>query len=497
MTSIRLSAVFLLAAFAALATAQEKKILTHADYDNWNKSSGVSLSPDGRYLAHIITPLDGRDGTTVIRVVNTGKDITLPRGGKDTSAPGSPQFSPDSQFVVIPISPTKAELDKAKASKLSNDKMPKPMLHVVSLPSGEVTAKLPYEKSFTVGGDGSGVLIYSPPSPTDGKDEKKEEPKAKTIPTKKGAETAPAPRPRGSGTKVVIRDLATRGERTLTDVGDYELTKDGKLLVYTVDSKEDAKNGVFVLRPQAQDDPSPLKSGEGRYSRLTWDDKQSRLAFFYDSAGVNTDPKVAPPPRPVGVAAGSAPPALPPKWHVFVWERNGAAAVEVMTPATKGLKPGTRLNGTTLGFNFDGTRLHLATTVVRPATPLAPTTAPADKVEMDLWHWKDGHLQPAQKIRGDTDRNRSFSAVLFLDTYEFRQVSDDSLAVGLPAVGDWGLGSDDKKYLHLTGIINPVPRDYTLVNVKTGEKKPVLTASETNASLSPNGKFVLHYDGKD
>jgi len=43
---------------------------------------------------------------------------------------------------------------------------------------------------------------------------------------------------------------------------------------------------------------------------------------------------------------------------------------------------------------------------------------------MDLWHWKDGHLQPAQKIRGDTDRNRSFSALLFLDTYEFRQVSD-------------------------------------------------------------------------
>ncbi|MFO0802487.1 MAG: prolyl oligopeptidase family serine peptidase [Gemmataceae bacterium] len=497
MPAIRLPAAILLAGLAAFATAQEKKILTHADYDNWNKSSGVSLSPDGKYVAHILTPLDGRDGTAVVRVVATGKDIALPRGGKDSSAPGSPQFSPDSKFVVIPISPTKAELDKAKAAKLSNDKMPKPVLAVVSLPGGEVTAKLPYEKSFTVGGEGSGVLIYSPPAPNDGKDEKKEETKSKTLPTKKGAEAAPPPRPRGSGAKLVIRELATRGERTLNDVSDYELTKDGKLLVYTVDAKEDAKNGVFVLRPQAQDDPVPLKSGEGRYSRLTWDHKQSRLAFFYDAAGVNTDPKVAPPPRPAGVAPGTAPPALPPKWHVFVWDRNGPAAVEVMTPATKGLKAGTRLNGTTLGFNFDGTRLHLATTVVRPPTPPAPANAPAEKVEMDLWHWKDGHLQPAQKIRGDTDRNRSFSAVLFLDTYEFRQVSDESLTVGLPAVGDWGLGQDDKPYLQLTGIINPVPRDYTLVNVKTGEKKPVLTASQNNASLSPNGKFVLHFDGKD
>lgn len=496
---MRFIQAFLLAGLAAFATAQEKKVLTHADYDNWNKSSGVALSPDGKYVTHIITPLDGRDGKAIVRVVASGKDITLPRGGKDSTAPGSPQFSPDSSRVVIPISPTKAEVDTAKAAKTAPDKMPKPVLAIVSLPSGDVTAKLPYDKSFTVGGDGVGFLLYQKPAPGEPKEEKKDEAKTKGPFTKKGgAEAAPAPRAaRGAGTPLFIRNLATGAERTIPDVGEYELSKDGKLLVYTVDSKDESKNGVFAVVPLAQDDPETLKSGEGRYSRLTWDQKQKRLAFFYDAAGVNTNPKIAPPPRPVGTPAGTTPPAPPPKWHVFVWERNGPAAVEVMTPTTKGLKPGTRLNGTTLGFNFDGTRLHLATTVVRPPTPSAPAAAPADKVEMDLWHWKDGHLQPAQKIRGDVDRNRSYSAVLFLDTYEFRPVSDESLAVGLPAVGDWGLGSDDKKYLHLTGIVSSVPRDYTLVNVKTGEKKPLLTASETGATLSPNGKFVLHYDGKD
>ena len=489
MTVTRSLAAMLLAGLVSVAIAQEKKVLTHADYDNWNTSSGVTLAPNGQYLAHQITPLSGGDGLTVIRVLAGGKELVLPRG-KD--AGGSPQFSPDSRFVVVPVSPTKAELDKAKATKKTADKM----LHVVALPSGETRAKLPFDRSFSMGGPGSGVLLYSPPVPGEAKDEKKEEPKTKTF-TKKGgtADTAPAPRPRGSGSKLTIRNLATGSERVLADVGDYDLTKDGKLLVYTVDSKNESANGVFALDPLGDGEPVAIKAGEGRYSRLTWDTKQSRLAFFYDAAGVNTDPKVAPPPRPAGTPPGSAPPALPPKWHVFTWDRKGGAAVEAMNPGARGLKPGMKLNGTTLGFNRDGTRLHLAVTSDRPPTP--PANAFAEKIELDLWHWKDGHLQPAQKIRGDTDRNRSFSAVLFLDTNEFRQVSDDSLAVGLPASGDWGLGSDDKKYLHLTGIINPVPRDYVLVNVKTGERKPIMTANENGAALAPSGQHVLHYDGKD
>jgi dipeptidyl aminopeptidase/acylaminoacyl peptidase len=503
--AIRTLAAILLAGFVSIAAAQEKKILTHADYDNWNKFGGVTLAPDGKHVAYAVFPLDGRDGTTIVRNIATGKDITVPRGGQksdgDTPAPaigGSPQFSPNSAFVVFPISPTKAETDKAKAAKTPPEKMPKSVLAVMSLPGGTITAKLPYEKSFTVGGDGAGFLIYQKPVPGDPKAEKKEEPKTKQPFGKKGGAdaTAPAPRPaRGSGTPLTIRNLATGVERTIADVGEHELSRDGKLLLYTVESKKESENGVFAIDPLVAGDPIVVKAGDGRYSRLTWNEKQTKLAFFYDSAGVNADPKIAPPPRPAGTPVGTAAPQPPPKWHVFTWERGAKSAVEVFGPATKGLKAGMRLNGTTLGFNADGTRLHLATTVVRPTTPAVPATT--DKVEMDLWHWKDEYVQPMKKIRGDTDRNRSFSAVLFLDTKQFRQVSDESLSVGLPAIGDWGLGSDDKKYLHLTGFVNPVPRDYTLVNVKTGEKTSILTAAEFGASLAPDGKYVLHFDGRD
>src|SRR5207248_8606601 len=216
----------------------------------------------------------------------------------------------------------------------------------------------------------------------------------------------------------------------------------------------------------------------------------------------------APPPRPVGWTV--APP--PERWRVFVWDRaakaspaigrlpvptiitfsslmtvgvavNGpsppAPAVEVFSPDTPGQRKGWSVTDRTLSFSPDGTKLFLTTGPVRepaapaPATP--PTAGPArqanqDKVDLDIWHWKDAYIQPMQRVRGDPERNRTYSAVVLLDTKEFRQLSDESLQVGPPAAGDWAMGSDDKKYLHLTGY-GPSLRDYAFVNLRTGERK--------------------------
>ena len=511
---------------------QHKKILTHADYDAWRSATGVALSPDGKYLAYTVSPLDGSDAEVIVRHLPSGKDTKVARGGRPADGPtpptpsasGSPQFSPNSSKVVFPLSPTKAELDKAKVAKVKAEEMPKPVLAIMNLTAGEITARVPYEKNFTVGGTGSGFLIYHKPTVPEPKSDAPEvkaepapAPKSPRPPfTKKGGtapEAAPAPRlTRTFGTSLTIRDLASGKERTLPNVGEYDLSKDGKLLVFTVSSKKEETNGVFVLDPNSQASPLSVKHSEGRYSRLTWDEKQKKLAFFYDGAGVTADPKVAPPPRPAGTPVGTLPPLPTPEWHVYVWERNKVTAlqaelllakgpnevlpaVELLGSKPSGLKTGWALNGTTLGFNADGTRLHLATTIVRPPAP-TPDPASPDKVELDLWHWKDGYIQPMQKIRGDVERNRSYSAVLFLDTKEFRQVSDEALTVGLPAIGDWALGSDNRKYLHLTGYADPVPRDVSVVNLKTGETKPVLSAFGGSSSLSPNGKYLLTFENK-
>jgi dipeptidyl aminopeptidase/acylaminoacyl peptidase len=578
---------------AAQTPPAAKKVLTLADCDGWRTTAqgmpqGMTLSRDGQYLAYYLpAAVGGADGELIVRHIATGKEYRVARGGAATPAAGdevpptapavpaaaggrfgggglgggSPQFTPDSKRLIFTSLPTRAELEKAKVDKAMGEAAPRGGLAVMDLATGTVSAKLPPARGFTTGGSGAGFLIYhKQPAGGDAKADGSAEAAPTAPPTfgkgggkggkgfgkggqpvpgagSTGATAAPAPRAvRTYGADLVIRDLTSGRERTIADVDEYSLTRDGKHLVYTVASRKDQTNGVFITDPTSQAGPVTVKAGPGRYSRLSWDEKQSKLAFLFDPANVSTDPKVAPPPRPVGWI----PAAVAPKWRVFVWDRaanapaigrlptaslggftslvtvalaqNGplppAPALEVLGPDTPGQRKGWSVAATTsLTFSPDGTKLFLATgptrepaapTPAAPASPVGPTGRAAndDKVDLDIWHWKDNYIQPMQKVRGDTERNRTYSAVVLLDTKQFRQVSDESLQVGSPAAGDWAVGSDDKKYLHLTGY-GPSLRDYAFVNVRTGEKKTALTAFQGTAALSPGGKHLITYDGKD
>src|SRR5581483_8723569 len=67
------------------------------------------------------------------------------------------------------------------------------------------------------------------------------------------------------GTDLVVRNTTTGTERTISDVLDYSLSKDAKTLAYTVASKNEETNGVYVVDPQSDAAPLALISGKGKY----------------------------------------------------------------------------------------------------------------------------------------------------------------------------------------------------------------------------------------
>jgi len=543
--------------------APAKKVVTHADYDNWKTASAadVVLSRDGKYLVYSVSPIEGPgDVEVIVRHLGNGKEIRIARGGRPANAnsavgppggfafrsgpTGRPQFNPSVTKLVIPVSPTRAELEKAKADKVKAEDTPQSGLAVMDLPGGKIT-RIPRVSSFTVGGEGAGLLVYElqpkvaakSETPT-GKSEPAQPPKGGkggkgkgTFPGKGGTPgTAPPTPTRTYGTDLVIRDLATDRERTIPDVSSYLLTKDSKLLVFTVASRKGDTNGVYAIDPTSLAGPMTIKAGPGRYTRLTWDEKQTKLAFFHDGAAA-PEAKDAPPPRPVGSSSGNTTVTPPARLHVYVWDRVampatigtrlpvalagpgsglssvvgvgvaataqiGSPAIEVAGPNSPGLRTGWVIANSAPRFNADGSRVYLQTAPERPRTT-TPTTPAADRVELDIWHWKDERLQSMQKVQAGADLSKSYAAVALLDSKQFRQLSDESISVSIPLVGDWGLGDDDRKYRHLTGYVMPVPGDYSFVNVKTGERQLALTGFRGSAALTPNGKFLLAFDGKN
>ena len=519
-----LFAVLVLAAnHSSAQPAPPKKVLTHADQDIWRTTASAVLSDDGRFVAWYELPGEG-DGEFVVKSVEnatTWRQPTKMRAATVGFAAGVPAktwcaFNPAGTKAAYLIEATKTDKDD-KTGQVK--RVQEATLGVIDLASGK-TEPFGAVRAFEFTPAGSLVYLKNaPPAP------KAEEPKTKLpfpVPGK-GAATPPA---KSFGSDLVIRDLAAGTERVIPDVDSYTLAKDGKLLVYAVASRAEDHNGVFAVGPGDPTQTIAIKTGAGRYSRLTWDDSQALLAFLHDTAGV-LKPGELPPPRPAGIPLGTAlTPAPRPQFHAYVWERNtkpaggirvaappvgfggvvnaavaGATRTDsparaVASPGTRGLRPGWAVADAALKFSDDGDKLFLNAAPVRPPAPPAVPDSP-DKVNLDIWHYKDARIQPMQKVEAAADRTKSYAAVCLLDTGEFRQLSDETITVTPPPAGDWAVASDDRPYRHMTGYVMPVPADYSVLNVRTGERKPMLTAFNGQHVASPDGNHLLTFDGKD
>ncbi|MBL8868101.1 MAG: prolyl oligopeptidase family serine peptidase [Gemmataceae bacterium] len=519
MRSLALGLVFAVASIS-LSQTPSKRPLKHSDYDIWNSASQVELSPNGQWLVYNLMPPEG-DGATIVRSLTGPAEykFAMGRAGEGmTALAGGARFLPDGQRLALPLVPTKAEQDKAKAAKATVG----PELAIVDLANGKIVERIGKLKSFAVVEKTNFLLMHREPKKSDtgatgavvggaAFTQPGATPAAQPATPGTGSPTGGVRRPGGIpgsgrpggrpatappsestasqtptapiGSDLVIRNLADGTETSFADVQGYEATRDGKLILIQKVSKTDADNGLFAIAPGSKS-LTTIRSGTGRYARDTWDRKQERLAFFHEEPAPETKPNE---PKPVV------------RPRVYLWDRNSKSpAAEILNGTIAGLPAGMMLaERGGLRFSDDGLKLALGTMKIpEPRTP-APPTAPADRVDLDLWHWKDELIQPMQKSpRGEAERNRTSSAVYFFDTKTFRQLGDENLSVSVPGFGDWTLASNDKPYRHLTGYGASLA-DYALLNIRTGETKPVYTAHEGIPLASPKGRYRLHFDGKD
>jgi dipeptidyl aminopeptidase/acylaminoacyl peptidase len=491
------------------AVPAAKRPVTHQDYDSWRSIQGQTISRDGKFLAYALIPQDG-DGEIVVRNLATGSEWRHGRGWRPpTPPPDSGEtpapvafaqagrqsrifFTADSRFAAFTIEPNKEDVLKARKEKKAPDAMPKNALGILDLANGQVT-RVERVKSFQVPEDGTGWIAYQLEAKPEERRPDATAPKAEPKQNENDEEDfqqrgrgagfgAAGGRPGGArreyGTDLVLRNLANGTERTFIDALDLNFSKDAKSLIFTVSSRKEETNGVYVVTPGNDAAPIELLTGKGKYSRLTWDEEQTQLAFLSDRDDAA---------------------AKQPKVKVYYWDRKAPKATELVSIATPGFRAGLVISERA-GANFsqDGSKLFLG--VAPPPEAERDAEADAanadDKVVVDLWHWKDDYIQPMQKVRAEQDRNRSYRAVFHLKEQKFVQLADATMENANPAaVGQWAIGSDDRTYRRLVGYDTNYS-DVYLVNTSDGSRKELLKKLRSNMSWSPNGKYALFYDGK-
>ncbi|MFN0112605.1 MAG: alpha/beta hydrolase family protein [Blastocatellia bacterium] len=506
--------------FPVLSSAQQsaakqtaaKRALTHADYDGWRGIQGQTLSRDGKFLAYAAVPQDG-DGEIIVRNLTSGAEFRHGRGWRPPTPPPNdpeaglaafqavagavrPRFTADNRFAIFTIEPNKADVLKARKDKKTPEQMPKNALGIMDLSSGQVT-RIERVKNFQAPEDGSGWLAYAleakpeerkpeaaadaPKPPND--DESDEDFQRPGAGGAQGRGAAGAGRPgaprKEYGTDLVLRNLSNNSERTFSDALDYSFSKDAKSLVYTVSARKEESNGIFAATPGNDAAPTELLSGKGKYTRLSWDEDQTQMAFFSDRDDAA---------------------AKQPKVKVYYWKRGEAKANELVAAETSGFRSGMVISERGgLSFAQDGSRLFLSA-APPPEPEKDPDAAISDdeKVVADLWHWKDDYIQPMQKVRATQEANRSYRAVYHLTEKKFVQLADATMENVTPSRnGLWAIGSDDRAYRILIGYESFGGRnDSYLVNTLDGSRKQLLKGQRANVSLSPNAKYGLYFDGK-
>ena len=521
-------AVALLTSSLANVLAQQpsvaKRALTHADYDSWRSIVSPQISRDGKFVAYAYMAQDA-DSDIVVRNIATVTDWRAPRGYRppapppDISVPNSaeiiaeqarlvrPAFTADSRFVLFGIEPNKADLNKAKKEKKRPEEMPKNALGIMDLSNGQV-AKVDRVKNFQVPEDGGGFIAYlteakpAPPPAREGAAKEATANPPETFEDSDDARQAPQTGPRAGrggkkdfGTDLVLRNTTTGAERTFSDVLDYSLSKDARTLAYTVSSKNEETNGLYIVSTVTDAAPFAVLSGKGKYQKLTWDEDQTELAFITDRDDQTSKQ---------------------PKFKVYLWERGSAAATQgassnhttgsaplTATEIVSNSSPGFRKDfvvsdKANLSFSLDGSRLFLGASPPPDPEKSADDDIPADeKVQVDLWHWKDDYIQPIQKVRAEQERQRSYRAVYVVKDKKFLQLADEKME-SLTASNDGRLaiGSDNRAY-RITNDYDPGMTDAYLVNSEDGSRKLVAQKQRFNVSLSPGGKYAIFFDGKD
>jgi dipeptidyl aminopeptidase/acylaminoacyl peptidase len=470
-------AALLLSTEVTAQQAAQKRPLTHADYDGWRAIQGQQISRDGKFVAYALVPQDG-DGEIVARNLETGKEWRHTRGAQSVNPPppnpaaenagpppftGRPFFTADSRFIAFQILPAKAETEKAKKEKRKPEDMPKNSMGIMDLTTGEVV-RVERVKSFQVPENGAGFIAYL-------LEPKKEEKKP----------DAPLPKKEKKkeyGSDLVLRNLTDSSERTFADVIEYTISKNAKSLVFAVSSKKDETNGVYTITPGTADAPASLLAGKGKYTKFSWDDKQTQLAFLSDRDDASS---------------------AQPRFKLYGWDLKAAMALELVSTATPNFRSGMVISDKgQITFSLDGEKLFFGVAPA-PEPERDEDDASDDKAVVDLWHWKEDYIQPMQKVRAEQEKNRSYRAVFHLKEKRFAQLGDDTMRdIIATNDGRWALGLDDRAYRILVGYDDDAnSSDIYLVNTADGSRKLLMKKQRAGISWSPNGRYALFYDGKD
>lgn len=482
----KLTLIFLQCACCLLINAQ-KKVLDHSVYDSWQSISNILLSKDGKWIVYNIKVQEGDDELIIQSTDNNYKKV-IPRG-YDASITG------DDQWLIFKIKPLYSEIRQAKIKKKQVADMPKDSLGIAMLGGTQilkypnlVSYKTPREKNEWVAGlfrDTTIATAQRRYKADPAKDSLRQiidslQYLISTLKPQQEKDKHPDP---GKNNHLLLMNPSTGYQHTFAHVNEYVFNKKGThLLIEQTLNLNDTINSTCIIRFHLTTHKTDtIMRGGKDFKNLTLSEDGNQAAFVLQRKGRAKE--------------------VQPDYELWYYEQGMDSAIKLIDTLTPHFPKGYRVSEfAQLRFSTSGERLLFGTAPARPSKDT--TIKDIDKVNLDIWHYKDDYLQPYQLKNQKRDREKSYLAVY--DFVQKRMFQIGSLS--FPNVYEGAL-ADAKYFVAITDTGRRVtsqwagrtPKDIYWIDIVTNRTIPVVTNLNGHISASwiaPTGKYVIWYNHK-
>ena len=426
--------------FLSMKTSAQKKELDHTVYDSWQSIRETSFHPQGKYIVYSIVPQEG-DGTFIIRNVKTGNELSIARATQAV-------FTENGEYLVAKIKPSFAETRKAKIDKKKADEMPKDSLVIVELATNTIQ-KIPSVKSFQLAEHGNDMMVY--------------------LKDKKGDINK-------EGSDLVMRDLSSAKEKTFSNISQYLIhPKAMGVVMYQVKTKQ--KESQILLASIADTNTKVLTKQVYTATNFIWDEEGKQLAYL--------------------VEKDSADKALQKNYYLAYYTPSLETAVSIFDKSNKTIPTNYTIGGDRkMKFSKSGNKIEFG---VQPILPTKDTSLPDfDRVSVDIWHYNDPIIQPAQlKALESTLKS---TELVFLNTQNkntiyLGKIKDRDLMTTAEGDGAIAYATIDSSYLLASQWQGFSLKDIYAISTNDGQRKLIQKEWKGNLmSASYDGNALLYYD---
>jgi dipeptidyl aminopeptidase/acylaminoacyl peptidase len=458
--------IYALLLTVSIASYAQKKPLDHQVYDSWQAIGATGVSKKGDKVFYQVSPQEG-DGILYLKNEKNETLSTLPRAS-------NPKFSADDSHLVSMISPLYKDTRKARIDKKKREDMPKDSLGIYSFVT-KSWVKIPQVKSYQLAEDNAKYLVYL-------YDEVADTTKAAKKPAGDSTKVkTPPARAKKPSTNLAVYLLGSGRDTLFTQVESYELDKKGTSLVFVRKPQEKdstGKTGGVFRYDLANRTLQQISSGKGTFKGFTFDETGSKLVYLGDRSGEKAQIK---------------------DFKVYLHSGSDTSKVLVAS-TTSGVPQKWQVSGDgNLKFSKNGEKLFLG---LAPIPRVKDTTlVEFEHAKVDIWHWQDDYLQTQQLVNLRRDLSKSYlSVVNFNQPDKVILLGDEKLSDlrnTEDANNEYVLGSTDFGRRIETQWQTGSVVDLYVISTKDGSRKLVAEKVRGNASLSPEGKYVIWYNRAD